>query len=102
VGTFQTVGTLGTLGTSERQGAYDVIMPSGYESSLEVFLMPRHDTFTFRVNHKEGEMLEKLAERLQRSRSDAVRLLIREAVAQLDPQHESQAPAVMEESDGHR
>lgn len=47
--------------------------------------MARHESFTFRINKQEREMLEKLAKRLQRSQSDAVRLLVREAVQQLEP-----------------
>ncbi len=45
--------------------------------------MARVDTFTFRVNEDERQMLEQLSVNLQRSQSDAVRLLIREAVKQL-------------------
>ena len=46
--------------------------------------MARLDTFTFRINQNERHMIEKLAANLQRSRSDSVRLLIREAVTQLN------------------
>ena len=45
--------------------------------------MARQDFFTLRVNQAERRMLENLAERLQRTQSDAVRLLIREAAQQL-------------------
>lgn len=45
--------------------------------------MARLDSFTFRVNQDERQMLEQLSANLQRSQSDAVRLLIREAVKQL-------------------
>ena len=48
--------------------------------------MARRDTFSFRVNERERQMLETLAEKLQRTQSDAVRLLVREAVAQLEPE----------------
>lgn len=46
--------------------------------------MARKTTFTFRVSSQEQRMLKRLAEKLQRSQSDSVRLLIREAVSQLD------------------
>ncbi len=45
--------------------------------------MPRRDTFTFRVNADERQLIAALADRLQRSQSDAVRLLIREAAHEL-------------------
>ncbi len=45
--------------------------------------MPRQDTFTFRVNADERQLIAALADRLQRSQSDAVRLLIREAAHEL-------------------
>lgn len=54
--------------------------------------MARYDTFTFRVNKEERQMLETLASRLQRSQSDAVRLLVREAVAQLEPERGQPVP----------
>jgi hypothetical protein len=55
--------------------------------------MSRIDTFTFRVNTNERRMLKALAERLQRSQSDAVRLLIREAARELvvNSNHDTQA-----------
>ncbi len=46
--------------------------------------MARPDTFTFRINQAERGLLERLAQRLQRSQSDALRWLIREAVRELD------------------
>lgn len=46
--------------------------------------MARYDTFTFRVTKQERQMLERLASHLQRTQSDAVRVLVREAVAQLE------------------
>jgi hypothetical protein len=46
--------------------------------------MKRFDTFTFRVNKTERELLERLSLRLQRSQSDALRWLLREAVRELD------------------
>lgn len=46
--------------------------------------MARMNTFTFRVNKQEQQMIEVLARRLQRTQSDAVRLLVREAFQQLD------------------
>lgn len=45
--------------------------------------MARQKTFTFRVSRDERRMLESLAQRLERSKSDAVRLLIREAAREL-------------------
>ncbi len=45
--------------------------------------MARLNVFAFRINQDERMMLERLSEELQRSQSDAVRLLIREAVRQL-------------------
>jgi len=45
--------------------------------------MSRIDTFTFRVNPNERRLLAALAERLQRSQSDAVRWLVREAACEL-------------------
>ena len=48
--------------------------------------MNRWDTFTFRVNADERDLIAALAERLQRSQSDAVRFVVvnaaRELVAQ--------------------
>lgn len=46
--------------------------------------MARIDTFTFRVSKNEKLMLASLAASLQRTQSDAIRLLIREAVNQLE------------------
>lgn len=43
----------------------------------------RSETFSLRVNIAEQQMLEALARKLQRSRSDVVRLLVREALLQL-------------------
>lgn len=45
--------------------------------------MARIDTFTLRVNSDERRILANLAQRLERSQSDAVRLLIREAAREL-------------------
>ena len=45
--------------------------------------MSRADTFTFRVNRHERQMIAALARRLQRSQSDAIRWLVREAVREL-------------------
>ena len=44
----------------------------------------RHDTLAVRVNREEREMVKSLALRLQRTQSDAVRLLIREAARGLE------------------
>ena len=43
----------------------------------------REDTFAMRVNAEERQMLMALAAHLQRTQSDAVRLLVREAVREL-------------------
>jgi hypothetical protein len=48
--------------------------------------MSRIDLFTLRVNDAERRMIALIAERLQRSQSDAVRLLIREAARELETQ----------------
>lgn len=45
--------------------------------------MARIDTFTLRVNADERRILNALAQRLERTQSDAVRLLIREAAREL-------------------
>jgi predicted DNA-binding protein len=42
--------------------------------------MTRLDTFAMRVSAEERQMIKALAQRLQRSQSDVVRLLVREAV----------------------
>ena len=48
--------------------------------------MRRRDTFTFKVSDDERRMIAALSHRLERSQSDAVRLLIREAVKGLEAQ----------------
>lgn len=55
--------------------------------------MARYDTFTFRVNPEERQMIEALAEKLQRSPSDTVRLLVRGAAqgAGLDAPNEQRS-----------
>ena len=40
---------------------------------------PRYDTFTFKVNKDERRLIEGLARTLERSQSDVLRLLVREA-----------------------
>jgi hypothetical protein len=45
----------------------------------------RDASFKFKVGSDERQMIAILAERLQRSQSDAVRLVIREAVRSLEP-----------------
>lgn len=45
--------------------------------------MSRIDTFTFRVNENERRVLAALADYLNRSQSDALRVLIREAAREL-------------------
>jgi predicted transcriptional regulator len=42
--------------------------------------MARWDRFTFRVNSQDKQLVALLAERLQRSRSDAIRYVIRQVV----------------------
>lgn len=46
--------------------------------------MARDERFTFTCNREERQMLAALAERLRRSQSDAMRMLLREAVVQLE------------------
>jgi hypothetical protein len=46
----------------------------------------RNDLFTMRVNETERQMIVAIAVRLQRTQSDAVRLLIREAARELETQ----------------
>jgi hypothetical protein len=46
--------------------------------------MGRYGRFTFLVDVEERTAIRALATRLQRSESDAVRLVVREAVRQLD------------------
>lgn len=45
--------------------------------------MTRKEYFTFRIHEDERRILELLAKRLQRTQSDVIRLLIREAAAGL-------------------
>jgi len=45
--------------------------------------MARYQRFTFLCNERERQLIEHLAYRLQRTQSDAIRLLIREASQQL-------------------
>lgn len=45
--------------------------------------MVRRDLFTFRLSKTEAQMLGELSARLERSKSDSLRLLIREAAASL-------------------
>ena len=45
--------------------------------------MPRRDTFTFRVNEHERQLLELLATKLERTQSDGVRWLVRSSAEQL-------------------
>ena len=51
-----------------------------YKNSQDV----RLDTFAMRVNAEERRMLVALAQRLQRSQGDVVRLLVREATRELE------------------
>lgn len=45
--------------------------------------MARNQRFTFLCNQHERELIENLAQRLQRTQSDTIRLLVREAAQQL-------------------
>ncbi len=54
---------------------------------------PRYDTFTFKVNRDERRMIEGLAARLERSQSDVLRLLVREAARELAAVPPKQPPA---------
>ena len=45
--------------------------------------MSRYFVFTFRVNQEEREMISAMAKQLQRTQSDAIRLIIREAADSL-------------------
>lgn len=45
--------------------------------------MTRLETFTFRVDKQERQIIDALSKRLQRTRSDAVRWVIREAATAL-------------------
>jgi hypothetical protein len=54
--------------------------------------MSRVDTFTFRVNTDERRILAALADKLQRSQSDAVRWLIRKSARELDIEIKSAQP----------
>lgn len=56
--------------------------------------MARIDTFTFKVNRDERLLIERLAQRLQRTQSDAMRFLIREAARALADDHTGQADQV--------
>jgi len=46
--------------------------------------MKRSNIFTLRVNHDEKQLISTLANRLQRSQSDALRFVIREVVKELE------------------
>ncbi len=46
--------------------------------------MARIETFTFRVNADERHLLAKVADRMERTESDVVRLLVRKAARELD------------------
>ena len=61
--------------------------------------MTRPDTFTFRINQAERGLLERLSQRLQRTQSDALRWLIREAIRELDAAEAmSGSPALVDEA----
>jgi|CXWK01.1.fsa_nt_gi predicted DNA-binding protein len=46
--------------------------------------MSRADTFSFRLNAEDRRRLERIARRLERSQSDAIRWLIRHAVQEME------------------
>jgi len=46
--------------------------------------MARIKTFTFRINAQELEIISELSKQLQRSRSDALRWILKQAHSQLD------------------
>jgi hypothetical protein len=46
--------------------------------------MRRADTFTLRVSERERQVLEALAQRLERTQSDAMRFLLRQEAKRLD------------------
>lgn len=51
--------------------------------------MARYQCFTFLLNKDKRQLTAELAERLRRSQSDAVRLLIREAARELESQNQN-------------
>jgi len=53
----------------------------------------RTDLFTMRVNDNERAMIAAIAKLLQRTQSDAVRLLIREAARNLQAQRDAERDA---------
>ena len=44
----------------------------------------KHSTFTFRIDGSDLEHIERIADHLQRSRSDAVRFVLKEVANNLD------------------
>ncbi len=67
-----------------------------FKATFDVFLyfwrqnrMKRYKSFTFRVSHNERRMISALAEFLQRTKSDAVRFVIVNAVKELMIQQSS-------------
>ena len=52
--------------------------------------MKRESVFTFRVNSNERALLRQLANQLQRTRSDTIRWLVREAASQVTKESEGQ------------
>jgi predicted nucleic acid-binding protein len=59
-------------------------------------VMRRNDNFGLRVSEIERAMIVDLAKRLRRSESDAVRLLVREAVKSLQAQDEAARDAAQQ------
>jgi len=55
--------------------------------------MRRDDNFGFRVSEIERAMITDLAKRLRRSESDAIRLLVREAIVNLRAQDQAASDA---------
>ena len=60
--------------------------------------MTRLDTFTFRVDDEERKMIIGLSNKLQRSQSDAVRWILREAFKQLEESVNSLQKGVSDDS----
>jgi hypothetical protein len=57
----------------------------------EKAMSARKTIFGFRINNEERELIAALADKLQRTQSDAVRLVVREAARELVGEEESKA-----------
>jgi hypothetical protein len=64
------------------------------------FFMPKIERFSFLVDKEERKLITALAERLQRSQSDAVRFVVTEAVKELQVQKTDEKKDSKEESNG--